>query len=125
ADAAERVLARPIDEARGARLGEAVALEDQDAARVEELGDVARQRRGARDEVAHAAAEARLDLREHELVRDLQLEREEASRLASLLADLRTLAADAERPREDLLLGAAAGLHALEDLVVDLLEDTR
>ena len=43
-----------------------VALEDEDAGGVEELGDLARQRRAARDEEADAPAENRLDFAEHQ-----------------------------------------------------------
>jgi hypothetical protein len=59
------------DEGAGAGLGEAVALDDAAAHRdAEEVFDVARERRAAGDDEAHAAAEARLDLGEDELVED-------------------------------------------------------
>ena len=92
---------------------------------MEELADLARQRRRAGDEVAHAAAERLLDPIEHEPVGDLELEREQAARLLALLAQLRAFFADRDRPLEDLNLERAAFLRLLDDAVVDLLEDPR
>ena len=63
---------------RGRRaLAEAVALEDPDPDRVEELGDLLAERRAARDRRPQAPAEAVADLREDEPVGDagLQLQR--------------------------------------------------
>jgi phage terminase large subunit-like protein len=54
----------------GARLGEAVALVDRDAEAVDELGDVLRERRAARERVLQAAAEPRAHLGEDDLVRE-------------------------------------------------------
>src|SRR5206468_13014496 len=48
-DRAEPVAAEPVDRRRRRALGEAVALEDRDAERVEELRDVLREWRAAGD----------------------------------------------------------------------------
>ena len=62
---------RVISGLTGAGLGEAVALDDAAAhGHAEEVLDVARERRAAGDDEAHAAAEAGLDLGEDDLVED-------------------------------------------------------
>ena len=92
---------------------------------MEELGDVARQRRPARDRPLQAATERRVQLAENELMRERALEAQRGGqRLAALLVPAH-LAADAQRPVEDLLLRGRSRLHARENLRVDLLEDAR
>ena len=61
-------------------LGQAVALEDPDPDRVEELGDLLDERRAARDRRPQAPAEPLADLREDEPVGDAVLQRSSADR---------------------------------------------
>ena len=75
ADGAELVVVGVVDEGAGGGLGQAVALEDQDAGGVEPLGDVVVERGRAGDEEADPAAEAVADLAEDQLVEEPVLER--------------------------------------------------
>ena len=70
ADGAELEGRRAVDGRGGRHLGEPVALEHEDVDRVEELGDLARERRAAGVRDAQAAAEPLLDLRVDEPVGD-------------------------------------------------------
>ena len=63
ADGAEAVVVGPVHRRGRRALGEAVALEDQDVERVEELRHLLRERSAAGDADAEPPAEARLDLR--------------------------------------------------------------
>ena len=62
ADGAEAEGALRVRRRRGRALGQPVALDEQDVDRVEELGDLGRERGAARDGRVQAAAEALLDL---------------------------------------------------------------
>ena len=66
----------PVDRAGGRALGQPVALEDEDVERVEELDDLARERRAARDRDAQPPAEPLLHLRVDEPVGEAVPERE-------------------------------------------------
>ncbi len=125
ADGSEPVCARAVEERRGGRLRQAVALENLDADRVEPLRDVVVERGRAGDEEAQPAAEAFPDGREDELVGELVLHRIQRRRRSSGLAGLRHPQPDTDRPVEDLLLGAALFLHHSVDAGVGLLEDPR
>ncbi len=116
---------RPVAEARGRGLGEAVSLEDEDAGGVEELGHVAGERRAAGDEELELPAEEGPDLPEDEPVRDGVTRREEGARALPPLRRPRHLEAHAHRPSEDRLLHRPALAGVLEHLVADLLEDAR
>ena len=95
ADGAEpEVAPRPVDGRRGRHLGEAVALEDQDVDRMEELGDVARERRAACVRDAEPAAEPLLHLRVDEPVGEAVLQGEPARYGLPRLAERR----DTSRP---------------------------
>ena len=102
-----RKCVRRVDGDHRRRLGEAVALEDHQAGGVEELVDLRRERRAAGDEVAQPPAGARLELREHELLRDRVLQREQPARLAAGELHVGPPVGDAARPEEDLLLRRA------------------
>src|SRR5213079_2471213 len=87
----------------------------QDSGGVEELRDVTRQGRAARDRPLEPPAECRVELAEDKLVGELALQLEpRRDRLAALLVAAH-VAADAHRPAEDLLLHGRTRLDA-EDL---------
>ena len=69
-DGAEPVAVGPVHGARRRALGQPVALEDEDVEGVEELDDLAGERRPARVRDAQPAAEPLLDLRVDEAVGD-------------------------------------------------------
>ncbi len=116
---------RPVHGDDGRGLRQTVPLVDHDARADEELREVARERRSPRDGVPEPVPEGVADLREDELVGDLRFPREPAGqRLAALLVG-HPLAADADRPVEELLLQAAARLDFIHDAGVDLLVDAR
>ena len=123
---AEGVLLGPVDAAAGGGLGQAVALEDEHAGGVEELGDLARQRRAARDEEADAPAQNRLDLPEHQSGCDAILERQpERNRLVALLVLGDLLARRENAQSKMLLLARRRGVAVAEDAEIDLLEHAR
>ena len=68
--------ARPVDGNDRRRLGQAVALVDDDARAEVELREIAGERRRAREGEAEAGAEHAADLGEDQLVRELRLPRE-------------------------------------------------
>jgi len=85
ADRAELEPRRPVEGAGRTGLGQPVAFQDEDARRVEELGDVTRKRRAAGDRPLQPAPERRVQLAEDKLVRDRALEPEDGGqRLAGL-----------------------------------------
>src|SRR4029077_1145784 len=86
-------------EARGG-LGETVAFEDENADRVEELRDLARQRRATRDHEAHVAAQQLVDAGEHQPIGERMLDVDERRHRTPLLLAAAALAADAHRPVE-------------------------
>src|SRR6478736_1114151 len=98
ADRAELEAIRTIDVGRGRLLCLAVALEDQDVERVEELGDLLRERCAARDRRAEPSAEPRLDLRVDEPVRDSVPQRQPGGNRLLTLPQLADLTADVDRP---------------------------
>src|SRR5262249_57677104 len=96
----------------GVGCGEVVTLKDQDSGGVEELSDLARQRRPARDRPLQATAERSVQFAEDELVGDGSLEAEPCwKRLAALLVTA-DLSPDTDGPVKDLLLCRRAGLDA-------------
>ena len=107
------------------RLGEAVALEDQHAHGGEELAHLLGERRATGDEVADAATGALLDLLEDEPIRDAQLKLEprRIRRAGDVVGVL--LAAQSERPAEDLLAQRRAGLDGRGDARVEALIEAR
>src|SRR5216684_1137937 len=109
----------------GARLREAVALEDEDARGVKELGDVAREGRATRDGEPQATAQSRVHLREHELVGDRVLHAQPGRHGSSGLLEARDLLAHADGPPEDLPLEGRASVGLGESARVDLLEHAR
>src|SRR5205807_3280985 len=112
---------RPIDRGRGRALGLAPALEDEHVERVEELADLLRERRAARDADPQAAAELGLHLRVHEPVGEPMLEREAAAQGLAALSRRARAAPDAERPVHDSAPRAAQLVEAPGDRRVDLL----
>src|SRR5690606_20008626 len=92
----------PVDEARGAGLGEAVALGDEHAHGVEPAADVLVERCRAGDEEADAASEAFPDLAHDELVSQAVLELEHPRGLLALGTQLSGPVADALSPAEEL-----------------------
>src|SRR5690606_26017926 len=124
ADRAELHVRRAVEEAARRGLGEAVALQDREPGAVEELGDLAGQRRGAGDEVADPAAEAGAELAEHQLVGDRVLDLGGQRDRGAGLARPGHPDAGLARPVEDLQLRAALALLGGGHRVVDLLEDT-
>ena len=102
-------LAGTVERGGRAGLGEPVALEDQQPGGVEPPRDVGRQRRAARDEVAGAGRRcASLILQNTSLSATGYCALSSDARLAALRrAPSDDLAADVERPAEDLQLGAA------------------
>src|SRR5439155_23919477 len=114
-DRAELEAPGPVEGQRRARLGEPVALEQQDAGGVEELGDVAREWGPARHRPLEPSAERRVELREDELVGHLALELEAPGhRLAALLMTAH-VTSDRDRPVEDILLRGRARRPAGEE----------
>ena len=107
------------------RFGQAVPLEDRDAERGEELGELPREGDAPADEETEAAAEAGANLREHEGVRDPPLRFEEGPDAPSLAPASRHVDSDRQRPVEDRGLRLPAFPCLLEDLRVHLLEDAR
>ena len=99
ADRADRVAGRAVDERRGAGLGEAVALEDGQADRVEPVRDVLVERGGPGDEEADPAAEALAHLVQHQLVGQGELLGEHAGGLLAARPHAGDLAADARPTR--------------------------
>ena len=90
ADGAEAPVARGVFVvARRRALGQAVALEDPDPDRVEELRDLLGERRAARDRRAEPSAEALADLREDEPVGDARASAAASPRRASPAASPR------------------------------------
>src|SRR5262245_35571993 len=84
-DGAELEAIRAVNVGCGRLLRLPVALEDEDVERMEELGDLLRQRGAAGDRGPKPPAEARLDLRVDEPVRNAVPEREPAgNRLLTL-----------------------------------------
>src|SRR6266508_4752012 len=122
-DGAELEVVLPVEGERGTGLGEPVPLEDQDARRVEELGDLSRQGRAAGDGEAQPAAEGGLHLREDEFLGDAILEAESRGNGLASLLELGNLLSHANRPVEDPLLERGPGLGAGHDPGVHLLED--
>ncbi len=104
-----------VDGDDGAGLGEAVALEDQQAHGPEELGDLAGEGRPPGDEQAQPAARALADLREDELVGQRVLGLQQGARLRLVDGVLEGLPPHPHRPVEDLLLGGAVGGDLLLD----------
>src|SRR5690606_868468 len=105
---AERVPRRQVHEARGAGLGEAVTLEDEDACRVEELGQLAGERSGTGDEETKPVTEALAQAREHETVGHGVAQREPSTWALAALPERRHFASHRERPAEDRGLHRAA-----------------
>ena len=122
-DGAELVVVGVVHEGPCGRLGQAVALEDQDVRGVEPLRDVAVERGGTRDEEADATSEPVPDLGEHELVEQRVLDLQRQRDGLALALECVDLAADREGREEDLLLGAPLGRLHRDDACVRLLED--
>ncbi len=85
------------------RLGQTVSLQDDEAERVEELGDVFGQGRAARDEEPDAAARLFQDLGEDQLVGEAQPALEGGRDRLAAQAQGAAFPADAEGPVKDLL----------------------
>ena len=83
ADRAEAVGLVRVRRSGGRALGQPVALDQEDVDRVEELGDLGRERRAAGDRQPQPAAEPLLDLRVDEPVGELVLKRERSAGPAS------------------------------------------
>src|SRR5439155_8621620 len=125
ADAAEPEAGRAVYGRRSRALGEAVALEDEDVQRVEELDDLLRQRRTARDADPDAAAQAVLDLLVDESIGQPVLEREPTRQRLRILAQPARLTTHAERPVDEPALDARRLGELGRDPRVDLLVDAR
>ena len=120
-DRAELVLAGEVHARHGDRFRQAVPLEDVEAQQVEEVGDLARERRAARDERVDAAAEPLrqlvFDLRKDQPLR----ERERDGGVAlPLLLRLRVELELAHRHAEQ-RAGEAGLRHPVRDHVVERL----
>src|SRR6266545_2482680 len=125
---ADRAEAEAVDAIRSCAarpFGKAVRLDDQDAQRVEELDDLLRERRAAREANADATAEPFLHLREDEPVCDAALQREQRrDALVALDVGARALA-DAQRPVDQPALDTGLLGELREHRAVDLLEHAR
>src|SRR4030095_12185427 len=108
ADRAELEAIGPVERQRRARLGETVAFEQQNAGGVEELGDVARERRAPPHGPLQSPAERGVELREHELVGELSLELQGGRHGLAALLVATHVPTDPDRPVEDLLLRGRA-----------------
>lgn len=121
ADAAELARAGRIHAHDRTGLGQAVALVNRDAERIDEFRDLGGERRGAADGEPQPAAELAAHLREDELVRERQ-----ARPFAE--AEPRTPSAlrrGGEAGREQAADERGPGFHLLADAGVDLVEDPR
>src|SRR5207237_10405563 len=103
----------------------ATANEDEHVERVEELADLLRERRSARDAAPQATAELLLHLRVHEPVGEPVLERKAAAQALAALARHARAAPDAERPVRDSAPRAAQLVEVPGDRRVDLLVHAR
>ena len=109
ADAAELPLGLRVERAGAAQLRHSPDLQQHDAARVEELEHVPRDRCGGGDRQLEPAAEQVAHLRVHEPVGDAVLEGEHASRGDACSIELARSTPDVERPVEEGALEPAAG----------------
>ena len=121
----ELVVRGPVD-GRGARLlGLAVALEDQDAEHVEELGYLLRERSAARDRSAQPPAEPFLHLRVDEPVGDSVFQGKAARDRFAALPTVAHLLADFEGPVDQAPPDARGGGEVGGHRRMNLLEHTR
>ena len=123
ADGAEAVASDPVDRRRRRALRQPVALEDREAEGVEELRDLAPQRRSAGDGDPDPSAEPVGHLRVDELVGDAPLQLERARDRPSVLPQRAYAPSDAQRPVDDPPLRAGLlgelGQHRRVHLLVD------
>src|SRR6185503_93315 len=97
-DGAEAKATGPVDRGGGGALGQAPPFDDQDVDRVEECGDLLRERRPAGDAEPQPAAEPVLDLRIDQPVGYTVPERQSTRNRFAALAQLADLPSDSERP---------------------------
>ena len=109
----------------GARLGQPVAFQDQDAGGVEELGDLRRERRAPRDAEPQAPSEGRTELPEDQPVRHLPLDAQGPGNRPPFPLEAARAAPDRQGPVEDAAAERRRGRHAGQDLRVHLLEHAR
>src|SRR6476661_8280839 len=114
-----------VDGRAGRRLGQAVALLDEQADRAEPPRDVGVERRGPADHEAHAAAETLLDLLQHEPGREPVAALQAGRRPLAAGLNVAHLAADGEGPVDEALLEARLSGEHQHDPAVRLLEDAR
>src|SRR5207342_870453 len=96
------------------RLREPIALEDHEPRGVEELVDLVGERGAARHEVAQPSAGARLELREHQSLRDAVLDAKQPAGLATGELLVGPSVGNVARPEEDALLHSPARERILE-----------
>src|SRR5439155_15233915 len=125
ADGTELEAIGPVEREGRTRLGEPVALQEEDAGGVEELGDVTRERGATGHGPLEPPAQGGMELREHQRVGELPFELERRGHGLAALLMAAHVPSDRHRPAEDPLLRGRAGLDAGQDLAVDLLEHTR
>ena len=125
ADGTDREPLRRVHRDHRRGLSQSISLEDLESGREEKAVDLGRQRRPTGHEVAKASADRRAHLREHELVRDAMLQREQHPRLPARQHDVRPFLAHRSRPEKDRALRSAGAHRRIRDARVDFLVDAR
>src|SRR5262249_30194636 len=125
ADRPEPPAPRAVDADDRRGLGQAVAFVDLDSRPDEEFGQRPGQRRAAGNREPEIAPQALPDLLEDERIGDLRLAGEARGQRLPALHVRNPLAADLDRPAEELPLPARAALDVRHDPGMDLLVDAR
>ncbi len=120
AHAAEPIVREVVRGDDRRRFREPVSLENDEPGRVEELGDLGRERRASRDEIADVAACPFAQFREHQRVGDAILHAEQAARLVPREFLGGPAIAHTLGPEEDSGLEPAGGECVVEHARVDL-----
>ena len=114
-----------VDGDQGGRFGQAIGLADRQSQRIEELGQVFRQRGGPGHKEADPAAQPAAQLGEDELVGHAVLDAKQPRQRLALQAVRRRGLAHANRPVKQVASDGRGGGHRRHHAVVDLFEESR
>src|SRR5262249_27294001 len=123
ADRADAVRLGAVERDHWRGFGQPVALQDRDAGPGEDVGQIGRQSRAARNEEAQPSADGRAPFREDQPVERLQFEREPDRNSLPLVPDRGHLAPDLQGAVKYLLFHRRLFGGSLVDRGVDLLEE--